>query len=70
MKTVELNRPWIKIGIRRNNSPYLSDRTEMFLIEHSADYHGRVENRGFGSHYDLGFLSLDADDGYTIIING
>lgn len=71
METVELkNKSWIKIGIRRDASSSIPNKTEMFLIEHSANYHGRVEGRGFGSHYDLGFLSLDANDGYTIIING
>lgn len=65
----KLKKPWIRIGIRPNTSPYLHSRTEMFLIDHSEGYHGCVVNRGYGSHYDLGFLSLDANDGYIIIVN-
>lgn len=66
----KLQKPWIRIGIRLNNSPYLCRRTEMYLIEHSSNYHGCVANRGKGSRYDLGFLDIDSNNGITIIVNG
>lgn len=66
----KLPNPWIRIGVRPNTSPYICGSTEMYLIDHSDKYHGRVANRGKGSHYDLGFLDIDAKNGYTIIING
>lgn len=65
-----LPKPWIRIGVRPNTSPYILGRTEMFLIDHSDGYQGCVANRGYGSHYDLGFLSIDSENGYTIIVNG
>lgn len=73
MTKEELNKlpnPWIRIGVRPNTSPYCSGRTEMYLIEHSNNYHGCVANRCSGSHYDLGFLNIDSERGVTIIING
>lgn len=73
MTKEELNKlpnAWIRIGVRPNTSPYCYGRTEMYLIDHSDSYHGCVANRGRGSHYDLGFLNIDSEHGYTIIING
>lgn len=73
MTKEELNKlpnPWIKIGIRPNTSPYIYGSTEMYIVDYSENYHGCVENYGSGAPYDLGFLSIDAKNGYTIIVNG
>ena len=65
----KLSNPWIRIDVKPNTNPYFHGRTEMFLIDHSSNYHGCVANRGKDSHYDLGFLSIDLENRYTIIIN-
>lgn len=65
-----IGKPWIKIGIRRNIDEYPCYNTEMFIVDYSDNYRGRVTGYPKGSHYDLGFLSIDADNGITILING
>ena len=65
-----IGKPWIKICIRRNSNECSCYNTEMFVIDYSDSYRGRVAGYPKGSHYDLGFLRIDADDGITIIING
>lgn len=73
MTKEELNKfpnPWIKIGIRLDTSSYIPGSTEMYIVDYSENYHGCVKGYSPGDHYDLGFLDIDAKNGYTIIING
>lgn len=66
----KLPNPWIRIGVRKNTSPYLCGDTELYVVDYSKNYHGRAENQRKGTHYDLGALSIDSENGYTIIVNG
>ena len=43
---------------------------DKYIVDYSENYHGCVEKQRLGTHYDLGKLKTDAENGYTIIVNG